>query len=236
VNYFLDLFNGIMEEADRAQYGVVISSSPQAEGDPKIFEYYQENRIDGIVFVSSAQHEAESREEELIGLLKSRRIPFSVIYGYTDIPDVSYANTDFYRFGQDACRILLERGCRNICYVGAMKKDGSGVFLPGTERLKLNGYRDTMEKSGLTPHTLFLPRDFHLTADPSIAREMAAQGYDGVIACSPMEFQHEYQKRFEAHAMMVRTLALASGCEYRRVSTAVPYLQTLGSFLVSRSG
>ena len=30
--------------------------------------------------------------------------------------------------------------------------------------------------------------------------------------------------------------ALAGGCDYRRVSTAIPYLQTLGGFLVERVG
>ena len=31
-------------------------------------------------------------------------------------------------------------------------------------------------------------------------------------------------------------LALAGGCDYRRVSTAIPYLRTLGGFLVERVG
>jgi hypothetical protein len=34
----------------------------------------------------------------------------------------------------------------------------------------------------------------------------------------------------------VRDLALAAGCDYRRVSTAVPYLNTLSGFLVERAG
>ena len=34
----------------------------------------------------------------------------------------------------------------------------------------------------------------------------------------------------------VRSLALGVGCDYRRVSTATPYLQTLGGFLVERAG
>lgn len=59
---------------------------------------------------------------------------------------------------------------------------------------------------------------------------------EGMVACSPAEIQQEYQKRFEAHAASVRTLALAAGCDYRRVATAVPYMQTLGGFLVERSG
>ena len=42
--------------------------------------------------------------------------------------------------------------------------------------------------------------------------------------------------RFAAHAAAVRTFALANSCDYRQISTAVPYLQVLGGFLVERSG
>jgi uncharacterized protein (DUF58 family) len=59
---------------------------------------------------------------------------------------------------------------------------------------------------------------------------------DGHADCSPAEIRAVYQERFAAHLAMVRQLALAEGCDYRRVSTAVPYLQTLGGFLVERAG
>jgi uncharacterized protein (DUF58 family) len=59
---------------------------------------------------------------------------------------------------------------------------------------------------------------------------------EGRVDCSPNEIRALYHDRFEAHAAMIRTLALSNGCDYRRVSTAVPYLQTLGGFLVERSG
>jgi uncharacterized protein (DUF58 family) len=59
---------------------------------------------------------------------------------------------------------------------------------------------------------------------------------DGAIACSPTEIRREYEARFEAYAASVRGLALAAGCDYRRVSTAVPYMQTLGGFLAERAG
>jgi len=58
---------------------------------------------------------------------------------------------------------------------------------------------------------------------------------EGRIDCSPMQIAAAYEKRFEAHCAQVRTLALACGCDYRRVSTATPYLQTLSSFLVERA-
>ena len=59
---------------------------------------------------------------------------------------------------------------------------------------------------------------------------------DGRVNCSPAEIRAAYRERFAAHLAMVRQLALAGGCDYRRVSTAIPYLQTLGGFLVERAG
>lgn len=59
---------------------------------------------------------------------------------------------------------------------------------------------------------------------------------EGIVDCSPAEIRPLYERRFQDHLAAVRTLALAGGCDYRRVSTAVPYLQTLGEFLVDRRG
>ncbi|MHC4398160.1 MAG: DUF58 domain-containing protein [Planctomycetota bacterium] len=59
---------------------------------------------------------------------------------------------------------------------------------------------------------------------------------DGRVDCSPAAIRAAYRERFGAHLAMVRQLALAGGCDYRRVSTAIPYLQTLGGFLVERAG
>jgi len=59
---------------------------------------------------------------------------------------------------------------------------------------------------------------------------------DGSVDASPREIRELYQERFEAHVAEVRSMALSIGCDYRRVSTAIPYLHTLGEFLVERSG
>jgi len=59
---------------------------------------------------------------------------------------------------------------------------------------------------------------------------------EGRVLCSPAEIRTAYRRRFAAHLAKVRQLALAGSCDYRRVSTAVPYLQILGGFLVERSG
>jgi len=59
---------------------------------------------------------------------------------------------------------------------------------------------------------------------------------DGSVDASPREVREIYRERFEAHVAEVRSMALTNGCDYRRVSTAIPYLHTLGEFLVERSG
>lgn len=60
--------------------------------------------------------------------------------------------------------------------------------------------------------------------------------HDGNADCSPAEISRQYEERFEFHCQAIRSMALASGCDYRRVSTATPYLQTLSGFLVDRVG
>ena len=58
---------------------------------------------------------------------------------------------------------------------------------------------------------------------------------EGRLDCSPSDVRTEYKQRFARHLAAVRQFALAGGCDYRLVSTAVPYLQTLGNFLVDRA-
>jgi uncharacterized protein (DUF58 family) len=59
---------------------------------------------------------------------------------------------------------------------------------------------------------------------------------DGELDCSPEEVRTEYERQFGEHLEKVRGLAAASGCDYRRVSTAISYLATLGGFLVDWAG
>ena len=58
---------------------------------------------------------------------------------------------------------------------------------------------------------------------------------EGRLNCSPAEVRAAYQQRFRNHLATVRQFALAGGCDYRLVSTAIPYLHTLGGFLVDRA-
>jgi uncharacterized protein (DUF58 family) len=59
---------------------------------------------------------------------------------------------------------------------------------------------------------------------------------EGRVNCTPAEVRAAYEQLFADHLTKVRKMALSAGCDYRLVSTAVPYLQTLSGFLVERTG
>ena len=59
---------------------------------------------------------------------------------------------------------------------------------------------------------------------------------DGRVDCTPMQVKAAYESAFAAHLSAVRGAGLSAGCDYRRVSTATPWLQTLMGFLVEREG
>ena len=59
---------------------------------------------------------------------------------------------------------------------------------------------------------------------------------EGNIDCSPTEIREIYEANFAKHMATVRSLALSAGCDYRLVSTAIPYLELLSGFLVERTG
>ena len=58
----------------------------------------------------------------------------------------------------------------------------------------------------------------------------------GYVDCTPIDVQRAYRDRFAAHTVSVRRMSLSAGCDYRYVSTATSYLETLGEFLVQRVG
>lgn len=59
---------------------------------------------------------------------------------------------------------------------------------------------------------------------------------DGKVDCAAPQVRDAYEKGFAAHVAAVRGVALSAGCDYRRVSLATHYLQTLMGFLVEREG
>ena len=59
---------------------------------------------------------------------------------------------------------------------------------------------------------------------------------EGHVRCRVSEIRDLYLRRWREHLDRARSIASAVGADYRRISTATPYLDTLGQFLVQRAG
>jgi uncharacterized protein (DUF58 family) len=106
----------------------------------------------------------------------------------------------------------------------------------------MDDLEETFSAIRLFRHSQYEVIILHLV-DPDEERLPNGQAYrfeglegEGTIDCSPAEFSAEYERLFSDHSASIRALALANGCDYRYVSTALPYLQTVGQFLVERTG
>lgn len=105
-------------------------------------------------------------------------------------------------------------------------------------------FTDTAEAFGalrLFKHRQFEVITLHLVhPDEERLPEGVAFRFDGLenegyVDCSPAEIRARYEQRFADHLAMIRTLALASGCDYRRVSITTPWITTLQGFLADRT-
>jgi len=63
-------------------------------------------------------------------------------------------------------------------------------------------------------------------------RPTGSKGWEneGHVDCSPAEVGRLYEERFAGHLSALRSLALGQGCDYRRISTAIPYFANAGKF------
>lgn len=181
---FLDLINGVMEEASQGGYGVLIC--PDQREDEKahtVIQYYLEGRIDGVVFISSAHSEEKSRECDFISLFQKHSVPFSIVYGYTNFPGICYANTDFFSDGKKATQLLIQKGAKRIAYIGALDKDNASLYMPQTERDRLSGYTAAIEEAGIPRIVSHFPRDFHALSYTSLIDQVKEMRADGFVCC-----------------------------------------------------
>lgn len=92
---------------------VICSSEKNSRGSYDFVDYYLQNRINGVVFISHVG----ITEDGIIAELKNAGIPFVCIIGARDLSDVSCVDVNFVESGYLAVRHLVENGYRNIAYI-----------------------------------------------------------------------------------------------------------------------
>jgi DNA-binding LacI/PurR family transcriptional regulator len=111
---FPPVIKGVQSVCSKKDIGVVICTGKPGVSDKKDYiDYYLQNRIDGLVYVSYVGVPYEGIIEELI----TYKVPFVCVIGARDIPGVSCADVSFLESGYMAVNHLAEKGYKNIAYV-----------------------------------------------------------------------------------------------------------------------
>jgi LacI family transcriptional regulator len=184
--YFLEMIDGIMEAAQTQGFGITLCKGTTDSQDNSSFvRYFEDNRIDGILFISSAHSGDTLNENKYIETFKKHRIPYVVIYGSTSDKDTSYVNIDFFQNSYDACLHLYHRGCANPLYVAPLDKNNVDKFLPRTERDRINGFEESLSLFGTKDSDIvFLPRDFKKSEYSAILDIFKSRPQiDGIVTC-----------------------------------------------------
>lgn len=181
--YFLDFINGVLKEADEAGYGVLICPGQEVDERASCVRYFQEGRIDGVLFISSAHSEQKSLEPDFIKLFHRFGIPFVVVYGYTDLPEVNAIKSDLYADGLAACQLLLRQGCARVGFVAALDKDNRSPYQPRTEADRIRGYQDALAEVGRPSRLLRFPRNFHDPDYEAVLGALREADCDGYVVC-----------------------------------------------------
>ncbi|RXZ81506.1 LacI family transcriptional regulator [Paenibacillaceae bacterium] len=137
---FDGVVKSVFDHSQRSGYFLAISIASEASddtGEASNF-LFQEDRVDGIIVLSSLE------EERYISELKKKRIPFVVVDSHQEHVYVPTVNVNNYRGGYEATKHLISLGHTDIAHIS-----GQDTFLSASERRK--GFTDAMTQAGLSP-------------------------------------------------------------------------------------
>ena len=113
---FPPVIKGVQTLCAEKDTGVVICTGKIGlSGNPDYIDYYLQNRIDGLIYVSYVGVKYEGVIEELT----TNEIPFVCIIGARDLPGVSCVDVNFLENGYLAARHLVSKGYKTIGFIAS---------------------------------------------------------------------------------------------------------------------
>jgi LacI family transcriptional regulator len=176
---FPPIIKGIQAVCSENDLGVVICSGKEdSNGNKDYINYYHQNRINALIYVSYVGVTYEG----VISELEENGIPFVCIIGARDIPGISCVDTDFIENGYMAGRHLLEMGYHNMAFLLPNRIENM-VY---AEKERYEGCRAAISRGGkdITAVDSFIgisEEDSLLHAAEEMLR---TNRFDAVISCS----------------------------------------------------
>ncbi len=139
---FVQFLRGVERVTSQNGYSVMLCNLKDRK-DTSYIDHYLDRRVDGILFISPYDAIDETEEQIHISCMQQAGVPFSVINGHTNLPDINRADFDFYGSAYLATEYLIKKGHRQITYVAPV----FDTYAEFSERKR--GYAAAMAAHGL---------------------------------------------------------------------------------------
>lgn len=139
-HFFSNVINGIIAEAEKNGYLVIILQSNESlELEKKQVELLLNKRVDGILMSLSNESNDEAHLKEII----ARRIPFVQFDKISKLIPSSKVIINDQKAAMEAVQHLIDKGCRNIAHI-------RGPVNPQNAIDRFLGYKKALEKNDVT--------------------------------------------------------------------------------------
>ncbi|MCG8454190.1 MAG: LacI family transcriptional regulator [Spirochaetales bacterium] len=137
--FFIEAMRGIGVEAQARGYNIMFSFSNNPEEEVGFLRNYINSRwVDGIILLTTREN------DRCVSYLQEKRFPFVVVGRPDSARSALWVDNDNFQAVYNVTNLLIDRGCRNIAFLG-----GPGTF--SVTRDRLHGFRQALEIRGIHP-------------------------------------------------------------------------------------
>jgi LacI family transcriptional regulator len=138
-HFFSNVINGIIDEAEKNGYLVIILQSNESlELEKKQVELLMQKRVDGIIMSLSN----ESNDDEHIKEILRKEVPFVMFDKISKLIPCSKVIINDQKAAFDAVEHLIQKGCRKIAHI-------RGPVNPQNAIDRFLGYKKALEKNNI---------------------------------------------------------------------------------------
>ena len=151
---FSPVIKGVQSVCEENDFSVVMCTGKKSvDGVADFITYYQQNRIDGLIYISYVGVNSDG----VINSLQQHNIPFVCVIGARDIVGVSCVDVSFLKSGYLATLHLIERRYDKIGYFHSNNLE----LLNYAELERLQGCREAAKDKDTTLLDIHLHNEFH---------------------------------------------------------------------------
>lgn len=138
-HFFSNVINGIIAEAEKQDYLVIILQSNESkEMEKRQVELLMNKRVDGIIISLSN----ESNNDEHLNTILEKNIPFVLIDKISKLIDCSKVIIDDRKAASDAVNHLISVGCKKIAHIRGPENPQNAID-------RFLGYKTALEKNNI---------------------------------------------------------------------------------------